>query len=117
MQREIAKSAYSQERREQSGEKPIVAVNIHRGQVEPPELVVHAPDGSVAQRQRQELDELKAQRDGAATKRQLERLIEAAQGSDNLIPVMMDCARADATLGEMVDALRGVFGEFKEPAL
>jgi methylmalonyl-CoA mutase N-terminal domain/subunit len=117
MQREIAKSAYSQERREQSGEKPIVAVNIHRGQDEPPELVVHAPDGSVAERQRQELDELRAKRDGAETERQLARLTEAGKGSDNLIPVMMDCARADATLGEMVNALRGVFGEFKEPAL
>jgi methylmalonyl-CoA mutase, N-terminal domain len=117
MQRQIANSAYNQERREQSGEKPIVAVNIHRGQTEPPELVVHAPDRTVAARQKAQLDALRAERDGAQTARQLERLRAAAQGGDNLIPVLIDCARADASLGEMVDTLRDVFGEFKEPAL
>jgi methylmalonyl-CoA mutase N-terminal domain/subunit len=117
MQRQIANSAYNQERREQSGEKPIVAVNIHKGQAEPPELVVHAPDRTVGDRQRAQLDALRAQRDGEKTAKVLERLKIAAQHSDNLMPVLIDCARADATLGEMVDTLRGVFGEFKEPAL
>ena len=117
MQRQIANSAYNQERREQSGDKPIVAVNIHRGQHEPPELVVHAPDRTVADRQRLQLDALRAERDGQETQRQLARLRVAAEGDDNLIPVLIDCARADASLGEMVDTLRGVFGEFQEPAL
>jgi methylmalonyl-CoA mutase, N-terminal domain len=117
MQREIAKSAYNQERREQSGEKPIVAVNIHRGQAEPPELVVHAPDSKVADRQRAQLQALRAERDNDQTSYQLARLRAAAEGRDNMLPIMIDCARADATLGEMVDVLRGVFGEFKEPAL
>ncbi|HEX3793625.1 MAG TPA: methylmalonyl-CoA mutase family protein [Acidimicrobiales bacterium] len=117
MQREIASSAYSQERREQSGEKPIVAVNIHEGQSEPTELVVHAPDGKVAERQRAQLEALKAARDNVETTRQLGRLRDAAEQEINMMPIMMDCARADATLGEMVDVLRGVFGEFKEPAL
>ena len=105
------------ERREQSGDKPIVAVNIHRGQHEPPELVVHAPDRTVADRQKLQLDALRAERDGQETQRQLARLRVAAEGDDNLIPVLIDCARADASLGEMVDTLRGVFGEFREPAL
>ena len=117
MQRQIANSAYNQERREQSGEKPIVAVNIHKGQAEPPERVVHAPARTVGDRQRAQLDALRAQRDGEKTAKVLERLKIAAQHSDNLMPVLIDCARADATLGEMVDTLRGVFGEFKEPAL
>ena len=68
-------------------------------------------------RQRAQLDALRAQRDGEKTAKVLERLKIAAQHSDNLMPVLIDCARADATLGEMVDTLRGVFGEFKEPAL
>ena len=117
MQREIANSAYAQERKEQSGEKPIIAVNIHKGQSEPPELVVHAPDSQVSARQRAQLETLRAERDEALTQVQLRRLKEAGEGTENLIPVMIDCARADATLGEMVDVLRGVFGEFKEPAL
>jgi methylmalonyl-CoA mutase N-terminal domain/subunit len=117
MQRQIANSAYNQERREQSGAKPIVAVNIHRGQEEPPELVVHAPDRTVADRQKVQLDALRAERDEQETQRRLARLRVAAEGDDNLIPVLIDCARADASLGEMVDTLRGVFGEFREPAL
>lgn len=117
MQREIARSAYNTERREHSGEKPIVAVNLHRGQAEPPELVVHAPDSKVADRQKTQIEALRAVRDTAETQRQLARLKEAATGTDNLMPVLIDCARADATLGEMVDVLRGVFGEFQEPAL
>jgi methylmalonyl-CoA mutase N-terminal domain/subunit len=117
MQREIAASAYDQERREQSGEKPLVAVNIHQGQQEPPELVVHAPDGTVAERQRAQLQALRAERNEAETERQLSRLWHGAQGEENLMPILIDCARADATLGEMVDVLRGVFGEFVEPAL
>src|SRR4029077_15019608 len=65
MQREIANSAYQLERREQTGEKPIVAVNVHRGQSQPPELVVHQPDGEVAVRQRRQLESLRAERDEA----------------------------------------------------
>jgi methylmalonyl-CoA mutase, N-terminal domain len=117
MQRQIANSAYKQERREQSGAKPIVAVNIHQGQGEPPELVVHAPDRTVADRQKAQLDSLRAERDSAETTRHLIRLRIAAEGRDNLMPVLIDCARADASLGEMVNTLRGVFGEFEEPAI
>jgi methylmalonyl-CoA mutase N-terminal domain/subunit len=117
MQREIAAAALDQERREQSGEKPLVAVNLHRGEEDPPELVVHAPDSSVGERQRIQLVELRARRDELELDRQLDRLRHAADGQENLIGVLMDCARADATLGEMVDVLRGVFGEFVEPAL
>jgi methylmalonyl-CoA mutase N-terminal domain/subunit len=117
MQREIAMSAYHTERREQSGEKPIVAVNIHRGQAQPPELVVHAPDSRVADRQKAQLDALRATRDQAEVQARLQRLRAGAEGTDNLIPLMIDCARADATLGEMVDILRPVFGQFVEPAI
>jgi methylmalonyl-CoA mutase N-terminal domain/subunit len=117
MQREIAASAYDQERLEQSGEKPLVAVNLHKGEQEPPELVVHAPDGRVAERQAAQLRALRAARDNDALQRQLERLRAGAEGEENLMPILIDCARADATLSEMVDVLKGPFGEFVEPAL
>ena len=117
MQREITQSAVDQEQREQSGEKPLVAVNLHRGEQEPPELVVHAPDGRVGERQAAQLRALRAERDGRALSKQLDRLRRGAEGSENLMPILIDCARADATLGEMVDVLRGPFGEFVEPAL
>jgi methylmalonyl-CoA mutase N-terminal domain/subunit len=117
MQREIARSAYEQERREHSGEKPLVGVNLHRGQHEEPELDVHLPDGKVTERQRAQIQALRAGRDEAETTRHLDRLRTAAEGDENLMPHLIACARADATLGEMVDTLRGVFGEFTEPAL
>jgi methylmalonyl-CoA mutase, N-terminal domain len=117
MQREIAASALDLERREQSGEKPLVAVNLHRGQQDPPELVVHDPDPRVADRQRAQLEALRARRDHSKLDHHLGRLWHAAQGTESLMPILIDCARVDATLGEMVDVLRGVFGEFKEPDL
>lgn len=117
MQREISRSALIQERQEQSGEKPLVGVNLHRSQADPPELVVHAPDPAVADRQCAQLEEVRSRRDQAETDRRLARLRAAAEGTDNLLPVLMDCARADATLQEMVEAARDVFGEFQEPPL
>lgn len=117
MQREIASNAYRQERQEQSGEKPIVGVNLFQGQTTPPDLVVHAPDAGVGERQRSQLQALRSERDEAETSARLNALRSAAQGTDNLIPFMIGCAHADATLGEMVDVLRDVFGEFTEPPL
>jgi methylmalonyl-CoA mutase N-terminal domain/subunit len=117
MQRAIASSAYEQEHREQSGAKPIVAVNLFADDTDERELVVHAPDGQVAARQQEQLAALRRNRDGVETERQLARLQTAAEGDQNLVPVLIDCARADATLGEMVSTLKTVFGDFREPAL
>lgn len=117
MQREIASSAYRQERDEQDGTKPIVATNIFVGDVEQPELAVHAPDSQVADRQIQILQSVRAGRDQHEVQSRLAELTAAAQGSANLMPLLIDCARADATLGEMVSALRTVFGDFVEPSL
>ena len=117
MQREIASSAYQQEKDEQSGTKPIVATNLFVGEQEPPELAVHAPDSEIAGRQIQIVQEVRAARDEAGTQRALGALGDAAAGEANLMPLLLDCARADATLGEMVTTLRAVFGEFVEPPL
>jgi methylmalonyl-CoA mutase N-terminal domain/subunit len=115
MQREVAKSAYSQELAENDGRKPIVAVNMFQGAQEDRELVVHAPDASVANRQRELLAEVRRARDSAQTQQCLDRLRDGAAGTANLMPLLIDCARADATLGEMVTTLKTVFGEFVEP--
>jgi methylmalonyl-CoA mutase N-terminal domain/subunit len=115
MQQEVANSAYRQELAENDGSKPIVAVNIFAGEEGQPELAVHAPDSEVVGRQREQLAVLRRSRDEDETQRRLDRLRQGAEGSDNLIPLMMDCARADASLGEMVNALKDVFGVFVEP--
>lgn len=117
MQREIARSAYQQEHDELDGTKPIVATNLFVGDIEPPELAVHAPDSEVAGRQIEILAEVRANRDSALVTQRLDELARAARTDVNLMPLLMDCARADATLGEMVSSLKSVFGEFVEPPL
>lgn len=115
MQREVANSAYVQELAENDGSKPIVSVNLFPGSQEQRELAVHAPDGSVAGRQTEIIEAVRRKRDEERTRESLERLKAGAEGTENLMPLLMDCARADATLGEMVGTLRSVFGEFREP--
>lgn len=117
MQREIAASALAQERAEHSGEKPLVAVNKFAQDGEAAELTVHAPDAGSVARKVERLRALRERRDDAGVEAALARLGEAAHGTENLMPVLIDCARVEATLGEMVNALRPVFGEFAEPAV
>jgi methylmalonyl-CoA mutase N-terminal domain/subunit len=117
MQRMIASAAYEQERAESDGTKPLVGVNLFAEENSTEELVVHAPDPDVRKRQLARLERLKRERDDAEVASRLEKLRTAAEGDANLMPLLIDCARAEATLGEMVETLRGVFGEFREPAL
>ena len=58
---------------------------------------------------------MKAERDGAAVSQALEKLCHAAGGTENLMPYIMEAVRAYATVGEMTQVLKDVFGEFKEP--
>jgi methylmalonyl-CoA mutase N-terminal domain/subunit len=73
-------------------------------------------DESVAELQQERLAELRAKRDNAAAQRAIDALRRGAEdASVNTMPLLIDCARADCTLGEMCDALRPVFGEYQEP--
>ncbi len=118
MQREIANAAYEREIEEQQSERPLVGVNLFAQEGGPRELVVHAPDPAVRERQVSRLHELRASRDPSKVDDTLRTLRGAAEKEEtNLLPLMIDCARAETTLGEMVDTLRDVFGEFVEPAL
>lgn len=117
IQREIARSAYDQEIAELDGTKPIVGTNLFVADADPQELVVHNADPEVAKRQVSLLREVRATRDQAAVDTSLDRLTRAASSQENVMPHLMECARNDATLGEMVSALKQVFGEFVEPIL
>jgi methylmalonyl-CoA mutase, N-terminal domain len=118
MQREIANAAYAREIEEQHGERPLVGVNLFAQETGPRQLVVHAPDPAVRERQVTRLHELRATRDQNVVDDTLRILRGAAEKDEaNLLPLMIDCARAEATLGEMVETLRGVFGDFVEPSL
>jgi methylmalonyl-CoA mutase N-terminal domain/subunit len=70
-------------------------------------------DQALVRRQVEGLAELRAGRDGAAVERSLKEVEETARGTDNLLPPMREALRARATLGEVSDALRRVFGEYQ----
>ncbi|MGE0882917.1 MAG: methylmalonyl-CoA mutase [Blastocatellales bacterium] len=116
-QKEIHESAYQYQRAVERGEKVIVGVNAY--QMEGNELgepnILYI-DESVAELQQERLAKLRASRDNSAAQRALDALRRGAEDeSVNTMPLLIDCARADCTLGEMCDALRPVFGEYQEP--
>ncbi len=116
-QKEIQESAYQFQRAVERGEKTIVGVNEY--QMEGNELgeanILYI-DESVADLQQERLAKLRAKRDASAVQKALDALRRGAENSDvNTMPLLIDCARADCTLGEMCDALRPIFGEYQEP--
>jgi methylmalonyl-CoA mutase N-terminal domain/subunit len=111
-QREIQESAYRFQQAVERKEKIIVGVN-HFVMEEKPLPILYI-DESVAAEQLAGLEGLKAERDVARVRAALEDLKDAARGTDNVMGPILEAARAYATLGEMCDALREVFGEYEE---
>ncbi|HEX4950449.1 MAG TPA: methylmalonyl-CoA mutase family protein [Blastocatellia bacterium] len=116
-QKEIHESAYQYQRAVERGEKIIVGVNdylMEGNELGEPNIL--QIDETVAELQEERLKKLRAERDSTAAQRALEALQRGAEdASVNTMPLLIDCARADCTLGEMCDALRPVFGEYQEP--
>jgi methylmalonyl-CoA mutase N-terminal domain/subunit len=112
---EIAESAFVYQRALENGEKKIVGVNCHTGTVTQ-DLEILRISHEVEVEQKRILARRRADRDGARVTAALARLVEAARGKDNLVPPMLDAARAEATLGEICDALRAEWGGYREPA-
>ncbi len=114
-QHEIHEAAYAYQKAVERKEKIVVGVNdFVSDEKRPIEILVI--DESVAARQQQRLAELKQRRDNARVRSTLEALGSAAATSENLMPYLLESVRAYATLGEMCDVLRRVFGTYEEPA-
>lgn len=113
-QREIGEAAFQFQKAVERREKIIVGVNEYVMDEKP--LPILYIDETVAEQQTARVAALRARRDGAAVARALEGLKQAARGSGNLMYPILEAARAYATLGEMCDALREVWGEYEEPA-
>lgn len=112
-QKEIQDSAFSYQKSVESKELIIVGVNQFSGKEAPPkDLLKIKPEVETAQKKA--LAKVKAQRDNPAVKARLARLKEAAQGTENLLPHIVNAVKVYATLGEISDALREVFGEHQE---
>ncbi len=112
---EIAEAAFQYQRGLEKGDKKIVGVNIHESSVTH-NLEILRVSHEVEVEQVRELSERRQGRDKAVVDASLERLIEAARSEENTIPAMLDACRGEATLGEICDALRSVWGEYREPA-
>jgi len=113
-QRDIQDAAYQYQRAVERKEKLIVGVNEFRTEEESG-IETLAIDSDVAAKQRMRLQEVRASRNTASVQQALEDLRRAAVGTDNLMPHFIRCARQYATLGEMCDVLRSVFGTYTEP--
>lgn len=116
-QREIAEAAYRYQVELDKKEKVIVGVNQfveEEEKIEIPILLI-SPEVEITQRRR--IAELRATRDRSSVESSLERLRQAASGSENLMPRLIECARAYATLGEMCATLTGIFGMHEEVAV
>ena len=112
-QREIAESAYRFQQAVEEGEKTIVGVNQYTDEVgaSVPTLSI---DEDVGRQQIERVERLRDGRDTGAVTGALDRLRHAAIGQENLMPILVDAVRAYATVGEMCDALRDVWGEYEE---
>ena len=115
-QKEIAEASYRFQQSVEQRDKIIVGVNDYVQEDEPPHPILYI-DESTAERQVAQVQELRKTRDNDRVRRALDTLREAARGSGNTMYPMLDCVRAYATVGEMCDALREVWGEYEEVPL
>jgi methylmalonyl-CoA mutase N-terminal domain/subunit len=112
-QREIAEASFRYQSEVERGERVIVGVNRYEVEEETPVDILRI-DPAFERKQIERVRGVRGRRDGAAVERALARLRGEAQGDANLMPTIMDCARAYATLGEMCEALREVWGTWRE---
>jgi methylmalonyl-CoA mutase N-terminal domain/subunit len=113
-QKEIQEAAYRFQMQVESKERVIVGVNdfINVEETSPDLLRV---DPALGQRQAAKLAELRATRDPAAVEHLLSKLETGARGTENLLPIMVECVESKVTLGEISHRLRKVWGEQREP--
>jgi methylmalonyl-CoA mutase N-terminal domain/subunit len=111
---EIERSAYDQLRAVEQGERAVVGVNRYAGGEEEPVTIMQL-DPAIADAQAKSLVDVRATRDPEAVQAALAALRDAARGHDNLLVPMRDALRHLATVGEVCDALREVFGTYRPP--
>ncbi len=113
-QTEIAAASYRYQCEVESGERTIVGVNRFQSDDQPIELL--QIDETSARHQQEKLTALRARRSNQRVQETLDALKRAAEGTENTMPRILDAVRAYATLGEICDALRHVFGTYQERA-
>src|SRR6201995_2144448 len=113
----IADEAYKIHQEVESGERPVVGVNRFVSDEPPPEIATYELDAEGRDLQLKRLGKIKAERDPIAVKETLTALSRSAEGTDNLMPRLIDCANAYCSVGELVTTLKAVWGEFQQPVV
>jgi methylmalonyl-CoA mutase N-terminal domain/subunit len=113
IQSEIQNAAYEYQRAVERGERVVVGVNRFRTDGEQPIRIFNL-DPLLEKKQAESVQQLRALRDNKLVEDRLERLERAALGDENLMPFILTAAEAYATVGEISDRLRKVFGEYRE---
>lgn len=113
VQKEIQESAYDYQKQIEREERIVVGLNRFRTEEGRPSELLRV-DPAVREAQVKKLERLRAARDGDAVEKTLKVLKQAGEQGSNLMPPVLDAVRSYATLGEICDALRGVFGEYQQ---
>ena len=113
IQKEIRRSAYNYQKAVDSGEQVVVGVNSFTTGEEP-ELELFEMDESIERKQIERLARLKRERDKGKVSQVLDEVRKIARTEENLMPVLIEAVKAYATVGEISDALRDVFGDYRE---
>ncbi|HVI73784.1 MAG TPA: methylmalonyl-CoA mutase family protein [Anaeromyxobacteraceae bacterium] len=112
VQREIQEAAYAWQRRVEAKDQVVVGVNAFKSEEPPVPVMKVDPALELAQVER--VRALRRDRNGAAAQAAVDAVRRAARGTENLMPFIVDAVKAEATLGEISDAMRDVFGEYRE---
>ncbi len=112
---EIADASFAYTLAVEKGDKKMVGVNSRIGGIGD-DLEILRISGQVELQQNALLARRRVSRDAAVVQKRLNALVSAARGKDNLIPPMLEAVQAEATLGDICDALRGLWGHYTEPA-
>jgi methylmalonyl-CoA mutase N-terminal domain/subunit len=116
VQRRIQEVAYERQREIEDGDRIVVGVNEFETEGEEPEMDLEQVSEEDAERQRERLERVRERRDEDGVERVLGAIKEAAEGDENLLPPMIRAVKAEATVGEICDVLRDVFGEYRPGA-
>jgi methylmalonyl-CoA mutase N-terminal domain/subunit len=117
MQQSIADEAYRMAMEEKSGKRTVVGVNRFQSEASERKMRFHQFDPAMFTRQVERLSQVKKERDDQAVRKALGRLKDAAGRDENLLPCLVETVKTYASVGEITEALKEVFGTFKEPLL
>lgn len=113
IQQEIMDAAYYYQKEVETGERIVVGMNKFQIEEEAPKDLLKV-DPSVGEMQKQKLVDLRSKRDNATVDAKLAELRKACEGTDNVMPVIIEAVKAYATLGEICGVMREVFGEYQQ---